>query len=237
VRAEHHCYLQVCLGGGQRQGMQDASAAEDRNLVWRRAGLACVETYSVDSCSRGYSAVAGTGESPRRLRWQESAGHRMASWNIALEAELHWLQGRMMDTSRAGAFQDFQPAYPWKQLERFRWQDAAASSLPAAETQICTSVAKARADSLDAVRFVTSAPHLGSSSTHRAMPLATLLWSNSDPRRKDAMAVHFRRRCLCEKDRGVGHSIACRVIPAWLVEQSFVGWPTTECRFRAYLAV
>ena len=34
VLAERHCDLQVCLEGGQRRGMRDASAAEDRCLVW-----------------------------------------------------------------------------------------------------------------------------------------------------------------------------------------------------------
>lgn len=163
--------------------------------------------------------------------------HRMASWNIATEAGLRWLQTRVMGTSWAGAFRDSQPVYTWKQPERIRWQDAAVSSLPAAETQICTSVAKARADSLGAVCFVTSAPHLGSSNTHHAMPRARLLWSNSGLPRKDATVVHSRSHCLCEKDRCAGRSLAHKVIPAWPVEQSFVGWPTTGCRSQACLAV
>jgi hypothetical protein len=120
----------------------------------------------------------------------------------------------MMDALLDGAFQDFQQAFPWQQPARIRWQDAAVSSLPAAETRICTSVADSHADSLGAVCFVTFAPHLGSSNTHPAMPLARLLWSNSDPLKKDAVAVHSHRHCLCEKHRHAVHFLAGKAIAA-----------------------
>jgi hypothetical protein len=171
VHAERHSCLQVCLEGGQRRGTRDASTAEGQYLVWGRAYSACVETYSVDSCSRRYSVAAGTGE---KLRSQELAEHRMASWYIALEVVLHWVRDRM-SSSWAGASRDYQQDDPWTQLERIRWQDAAASTLPVAETQICTSAASSRADSLGAVCFVSFVPHLGRMNTLHARPLATLL--------------------------------------------------------------
>ena len=198
--------------------------------------MACVETYPVDLCSHGYSVAAVTDETLQRLRLRESAGHRMASGNTALEAEHHWDRNRMMNSSWAGAFRDYRPDDSWERLGRIG-RDAVVSSPPVAGTRICTSVAESPADSLGAVCFVTSALHLGSSNTPHAMPLTRLLWSNSGLPRKDATVVHSRSHCLCEKDRCAGRSLAHKVIPAWPVEQSFVGWPTTGCRSQACLAV
>jgi hypothetical protein len=149
----------------------------------------------------------------RLMRARRSCGRRSwrgTVWRVGI-LRLRWCS---IGSSSAGASRDYQQDGPWKQLERIRWLDAVASTLLVAETQICTSVASSRADILDPACFVTSAPHFGSSNTHHAMLLATLLWSNSDLLRTDAMAVRSRRRCLCGRDQRVGRSLACRVIAA-----------------------